>query len=126
MNRRTFLWTLSTAGFAGIANSHPASTKPQSSSITVRVPELINGSIRLTSSVTLPPPQQSGIEHVVVVMMENRSFDHFLGWTPGTDGRQAGLTYRDKAGGLHSTAALAPDYTGCPHPDPDHSYDQSR
>ena len=27
--------------------------------------------------------------------MENRSFDHFLGWLPGADGRQAGLTYHD-------------------------------
>ena len=27
-------------------------------------------------------------------MMENRSFDHFLGWLPGADGRQAGLQYR--------------------------------
>ena len=126
MNRRTFLRTLSTAGFAGITNSHPASTKPQSSSITVRVPELVNGSIELTTSVTLPPPQQSGIEHVVVVMMENRSFDHFLGWVPGADGKQAGLTYRDREGGVHSANALAPDYTGCPHSDPDHSYDQSR
>ena len=36
-----------------------------------------------------PPPADSGIEHVVVVMMENRSFDHFLGWLPGRR-RQAG------------------------------------
>src|SRR5689334_12045645 len=41
----------------------------------------------------LPTPQRSGIEHIVVVMMENRSFDHFLGWLPGAEGRQAGLTY---------------------------------
>ena len=27
-------------------------------------------------------PASSGIEHVVVVMMENRSFDHMLGWLP--------------------------------------------
>jgi len=27
----------------------------------------------------LPNPTTSGIEHIVVVMMENRSFDHFLG-----------------------------------------------
>ena len=26
--------------------------------------------------------------------MENRSFDHFLGWLPGADGKQAGLTLR--------------------------------
>ena len=31
---------------------------------------------------SLPAPDVSGIEHVVVVMMENRSFDHFLGWLP--------------------------------------------
>ena len=28
----------------------------------------------------------SGIDHVVVVMMENRSFDHFLGWMPNANG----------------------------------------
>lgn len=26
----------------------------------------------------LPEPDASGIDHVVVVMLENRSFDHFL------------------------------------------------
>ncbi len=35
---------------------------------------------------SLPVPAFSGIEHVVVLMMENRSFDHFLGWLPGADG----------------------------------------
>jgi len=74
----------------------------------------------------LPPPSRSGIEHVVVVMMENRSFDHLLGWLPNADGRQAGLTYLDAAGFPHETHALAPDYTGCRHPDPDHSYDGGR
>src|SRR5215468_1427860 len=126
MNRRIFLQALGATGFAGLTNSHSASTQPQSSSVNLRVPELVNGSIQLTASVTLPPPQQSGIEHVVVVMMENRSFDHLLGWVPGADGQQAGLTYRDKGDRVHSTSGLAPDYTGCPHPDPDHSYDQSR
>jgi phospholipase C len=62
-----------------------------------------------------------GYDHVVVVMMENRSFDHFLGWLPGADGRQAGLTYADAAGVAHPTHPLAPDYQGCGHPDPDHS-----
>ncbi|MGB8004424.1 MAG: alkaline phosphatase family protein, partial [Gaiellaceae bacterium] len=41
----------------------------------------------------LPRPGRSGIEHVVVVMMENRSFDHLLGWLPHADGKQAGLKY---------------------------------
>ena len=72
--------------------------------------------------VALPPPSRSGIEHIVVVMMENRSFDHFLGWLPNADGRQEGLTYLDATGTAHSTHPLAPDFTGCSHPDPDHSY----
>ena len=31
--------------------------------------------------------------------MENRSFDHLLGWLPGADGKQAGLTLHGQAGG---------------------------
>jgi phospholipase C len=73
-----------------------------------------------------PTPGIANIEHVVVVMMENRSFDHFLGWVPGAGGRQAGLSYVDNAGIRHATHALAPDYQGCGHPDPDHSYEGGR
>jgi phospholipase C len=73
-----------------------------------------------------PRPEASGIEHVVVVMMENRSFDHFLGWLPGADGKQAGLSYVDRAGTLQATHPLAPDFQGCGHPDPDHSYEGGR
>ena len=46
----------------------------------------------------LPAPGASGIDHIVVVMMENRSFDHYLGWLKGADGRQAGLSYVDRDG----------------------------
>jgi phospholipase C len=74
----------------------------------------------------LPPPARSGIEHVVVVTLENRSFDHALGWLPNADGQQAGLTYFDADGFPHETHPLGPDYTGCPHPDPDHSYNGGR
>ena len=66
------------------------------------------------------------IRHVVVLMMENRSFDHFLGWLPGADGQQAGLAYLDPAGANHSTHALAPDFQGCGFSDPDHSYQGGR
>jgi phospholipase C len=71
---------------------------------------------------SLPSPGGSGIEHIVVVMMENRSFDHYLGWLPNADGRQVGLSYLDGTGTAHPTHPLAPDFTGCSHPDPDHSY----
>src|SRR5688572_14785709 len=57
----------------------------------------------------LPKPNKSGIEHIIIVMMENRSFDHFLGWVPGADGRQADLSYPDESGVLHPTTHWAPD-----------------
>jgi phospholipase C len=59
---------------------------------------------------------------VVVLMMENRSFDHLLGWLPGSDGRQSGLSFPDKSGVLHSTFRLAPDYQGCRWHDPRHDW----
>jgi phospholipase C len=74
----------------------------------------------------LPAPERSGLDHVVVVMMENRSFDHFLGWRHGADGRQAGLTYRDRNGTPHQTFPLAPDFAGCAYHDPDHTYQGGR
>lgn len=68
----------------------------------------------------LPSPGSSGIDHVVVVMMENRSFDHFMGWLPGANGKQAGLSYVDRYGVARSTHHLA-QYASCGHNDPDHS-----
>src|SRR5258708_8515732 len=40
-----------------------------------------------------PSPNQSGIhkiQHVVVIMQENRSFDHYFGTFPGADGLPRG------------------------------------
>ena len=72
-------------------------------------------------TVGLPAPEASQIEHIIVVMMENRSFDHLLGWLPGANGKQAGLSFLDSAGNSYPTAQLT-TYVGCAHPDPDHSY----
>ncbi|HET6817897.1 MAG TPA: alkaline phosphatase family protein [Mycobacteriales bacterium] len=69
----------------------------------------------------LPPPRQSGLDHIVVVMMENRSFNHFLGWVPGADGRQAGLVYLDDHGRPHHTHHLS-TRQGCGFNDPAHTY----
>ena len=68
----------------------------------------------------------AGFDHVIVVMMENRSFDHLIGWAPNSDGKQAGLAYVDRAGATQHTYPLAPDFQGCAHPDPDHSYQGGR
>ena len=74
---------------------------------------------------TLPDPASSGIDHIVVLCMENRSFDHILGWLPGANGRQAGLSYPDRNGALKPTYHLG-TFQGCGHPDPDHSYSGAR
>ncbi|GCD91863.1 alkaline phosphatase family protein [Nocardioides sp. LS1] len=82
-------------------------------------------STRTGTTSVLPAPGKSGIEHVVVVMMENRSFDHFLGWLPGADGKQAGLTYKDRYGVRHQTHHLEA-FDSCGFHDPDHSYEGGR
>ncbi|MCU1294640.1 MAG: alkaline phosphatase family protein [Bryobacterales bacterium] len=100
-SRRTFLTGLAASGALGWASSPDDNDRSQQTN-------------------------KSSIEHIVLVMMENRSFDHFLGWMPNADGTQAGLTYKDAFGVPHSTYHLAPDYQGCGHPDPDHSYTGGR
>jgi phospholipase C len=85
-----------------------------------------NGASALTAqqlAALLPNPKDSGIDHIIVLMMENRSFDHYLGWLPGADGVQAGLRYPDKNGEMQSTFGLAPEYQGCQFEDPNHSYE---
>jgi len=44
---------------------------------------------------------------VVVLLMENRSFDHLLGWLPDADGKQAGLSFPDTKGVRHATYRLS-------------------
>lgn len=79
----------------------------------------------LGAAAHLPDPRSSGIDHIVVLCMENRSFDHFLGWVPGAEGRQSGITYLDDNGAPHTTHQLY-DWQGCGFNDPDHSYDGGR
>jgi phospholipase C len=105
VNRRDFLRRAASASAAAVA----ASTSIPQSRRTVQSAEI------------LPDPASSGIEHVVVAMMENRSFDHMLGWMPNANGRQAGLSYPDNNGNLQPTQHLT-YFVGCSHPDPDHSY----
>src|SRR5215475_5030685 len=75
-----------------------------------------------SASVTGLPHGSNGIEHVVVLMMENRSFDHFLGWLPGADGRHD-MTFLSTNGNVYRNYPLAPDFQGCGYSDPDHSWE---
>ncbi len=108
MSRRAFLTSAATAASAAALGCDDRWIVPPS------LAEVAGGG--------LLDPASCGIDHVIVFMMENRSFDHFLGWLSGADGRQAGLTYVDSAGVSHATYPLAPDYQGCSYADPDHSY----
>jgi phospholipase C len=112
MDRRSFLRNLFGAGGVAVLAS-------KSNLLSQSLQSAHEGETALSSA-------QAPFDHVVLVMMENRSFDHLLGWMPGADGRQAGLTCVDSQGVTHQTYPLAPDYTGCPHPDPDHSWGGGR
>ncbi|MCP2339366.1 alkaline phosphatase family protein [Actinomadura rupiterrae] len=105
LTRRGFL-----AGTAGAAAVLAAGGAEGEASASTRAPVA-----------ALPAPEKSGIDHIVVVMMENRSFDHYLGWLPGADGKQEGLTFTDAKGEAHSTHHLTVPW-GCGFNDPDHSY----
>lgn len=112
LTRRGFL--AGTAGAAALIAASGAGGTAADAAATVRAPVS-----------ALPDPSDSGIDHIVVVMMENRSFDHYMGWVPGADGRQAGLTFTDAQGDAHDTHHLKVPY-GCGFNDPDHSYEGGR
>jgi phospholipase C len=68
------------------------------------------------------PKGSGGVENVVILMMENRSFDHFLGWMHGVDGRHD-FSYLSTDGNWYPNYPLAPDFQGCGYSDPDHSWE---
>src|SRR3954469_4410485 len=115
LRRREFLQR--TAVAAGLAAS---------AGLTLGARRLIGQAARRQRRFTLPPSRDLPIDTFVVLMMENRSFDHFAGWLPGADGRQAGLRYVDDDGKTYQTHPLAPDYQGCAYNDPDHSWEGGR
>jgi phospholipase C len=83
------------------------------------------GGAALGCKSTDDPSDPPSLDHIIVVTMENRSFDHLLGWVPGADGRQAGLTYTDSDGVAHSTSHF-PNTSSCAFADPNHSYEGAR
>src|SRR3954452_18996958 len=71
----------------------------------------------------LPDPTQAPFDTVVVLMMENRSFHHLLGWLPGANGKQAGLTYPDLTGAPAPTFDLGDKVQSCGLMDPAHDFE---
>jgi phospholipase C len=68
------------------------------------------------------PHGSNGIEHIVVLMLENRSFDHLLSWLPDADGRHD-MSYLSADGHTYPNYPLAPDFQGCGYSDPDQSWE---
>jgi phospholipase C len=87
----------------------------------------INGTELLAHAAASPAPARfpagsKHVEHVVILMMENRSFDHLLGWLPGADGRHD-MIFQAADGNWYPNYPLAPDFQGCGYSDPDHSWE---
>jgi phospholipase C len=115
MRRREFLTkTAMLAGAAGLATALPARA-------------LISEAAGVQTAPALPSPSNMPIDTFVVLMQENRSFDHYFGWRQAdADAKNAGLSYPDDNGVLHPTHSLAPDFQGCAFEDPDHSWEGGR
>jgi phospholipase C len=114
MRRREFLAkTAAVAGAAGLASAWP-------------VDALVHHAGRVQASTPFPSPSNMPVDTFVVLMQENRSFDHYFGWHPNADSRNAGLSYTDDQGNRHDTHQLAPDFQGCAFEDPNHSWDGAR
>jgi phospholipase C len=70
----------------------------------------------------LDRPDLAPFDTVVVLMMENRSFDHFLSWVPGAEGIPKGLTYPTKDGRRAAPWPLKGNFQGCEYFDPAHDW----
>jgi phospholipase C len=106
------------AGMAGAASLLPADTLLQAAASAKGSP--------------VPKPRDMPIDHFVVVMMENRSFDHYFGWLGQTglvDGSQS-ETYLDPAGNpvatRHASSMGAAEWQGCGFSDPGHGWGSGR
>ena len=118
--RREFLErTAYGAGLAGMSALLPASTI---------LAEAAEAAARTSG---MPAARNVPIDHFVVLMMENRSFDHYFGWVTGADASQQ-QSYTDPAGNSVPTRHFSTlgsggvEYKGCGHPDPGHGWDSGR
>jgi phospholipase C len=119
LSRREFLErTALTAGLAGTA-ALPASTI------------LAEAAEAHWKHNPLPHPRHIGIDHFVILMMENRSFDHYFGWLREADADQT-QSFRNPEGELVATRHFSTlgtggvQYKGCGHPDPGHGWNSGR
>jgi phospholipase C len=121
LSRRDFLErTAYAAGLAGLSGALPASTL------------LAEASQAAAKRNRLPAPRNVEIDHFVILMMENRSFDHYFGWLTGAADATQRQTYRAPDGRMVPTRHFKTlgtggnEYKGCGHPDPGHGWTSGR
>ena len=120
LSRRDFLErTAYAAGLAGMASLPPS----------VLLAESADAASRRNP---LPNPRNIEIDHFVVLMMENRSFDHYFGWLSADADAVQEQTYFKPGGEAIQTRHFktlgsgGDEYKGCGHPDPGHGWDSGR
>jgi phospholipase C len=121
LRRRDFLRrTAYTAGLAAASSAIPLDT-------------LLGQAARTRAFASgMPSPSTMPIDHFVVVMMENRSFDHYFGWYSDKADAVQSRTYADPDNGgapvstQHASFMGAGQWQGCGHPDPPHDWDGGR
>lgn len=144
MDRRAFLRTAGIGGLTAAGLARAGSADPARASTRPAAPGTRMGGRPLLATAA----RHSPIDTIVVVMMENRSFDHYFGWLSGdqqyleagrrrygrdftvaANNRQA---YVAPDGRRHATHHLAGQQAvndptrGCGHPDPGHGWDEGR
>lgn len=153
LDRRAFLQRTGVAAAAlslpGALAACSASTQPDASGGSPPGPDgtAPPGTLLRPESILDTPASQSSVDHIVVLMMENRSFDHWLGWMAADaayleagrrryggdfhiDGNQQ-QTFSGPAGPVTTAHMLerfagGDPYRGCGHPDPGHSWNAGR
>jgi phospholipase C len=116
LSRREFLErTAYLAGAAGAASLLPAGT-------------LIAKAAEAQAS-PLPSPRNMPIDHFVIVMMENRSFDHYFGWLSDVADGDQQQSFANPAGELVPTrhaSTMDAQWQGCGFADPGHGWESGR
>src|SRR3954451_17151878 len=127
VNRREFLRR--SAYTAGLGVSLAASLSPS---------QVLAHAIRAQRSAAIAPTgDPMAIDHFVILMMENRSFDHYFGWLgdkfdPSIVRATQHMSFTDAQGKVHDTqhhAAVLGDqaqWQGCGFGDPGHGWDNGR
>ena len=76
MNRRTFIKALAAIGGTSVLGWERV----------LEARTMVGSSALGQAQYELPLASNHPVEHIGCLMMENRSFDHYLGWLPGADG----------------------------------------